>query len=164
MRHKLAGASAILLTAGASVPMGAHLFELPNRIGLPKEAYATVQGIYRGWELFGVLVAAAVLANLASAAALRGQRGPRRLALAAAALMAATFAVFFVWTRPANLATANWTRLPEDWQALRAQWEYSHAANAVLAFAALCCAVLAALAARRDDGRPAAAAGGPGPA
>ncbi len=45
MRHKLAGASAILLTAGASVALSDHLFELHNRMGLPLEAYATVLGI-----------------------------------------------------------------------------------------------------------------------
>jgi hypothetical protein len=28
--------------------------------------------------------------------------------------------------------------MPENWETLRRQWEYSHAVNAVLMFAALC--------------------------
>jgi hypothetical protein len=48
--------------------------------------------------------------------------------------------VFWVYTYPANAATYNWTVLPESWQALRARWEYSHAAGAIFqlgSFAAL---------------------------
>jgi hypothetical protein len=51
-------------------------------------------------------------------------------------------AVFFAWTYPANQATRNWTVITEDWQGLRTQWEWSHAASAVLTFTALCCATL----------------------
>jgi hypothetical protein len=39
---------AIVLTALALVPAGAHVFALPNKIGLPQEEYFVVQGIYRG--------------------------------------------------------------------------------------------------------------------
>ena len=128
---------AVLLTALAFVPAGAHLFELPNKIGLPRDAYFVAQGIYRGWALFGLVLFGALAANLALAAALR----PRRAGL----LVALGLVVFFVWTYPANLATENWTRMPADWEGLRRQWEYSHAANAGLAFLALCFAVLSAL-------------------
>ena len=61
----------VLLTALALVPAGAHLFELPNKIGLPREAYLVAQGLYRGWALFGVVWFGALLANLALALALR---------------------------------------------------------------------------------------------
>jgi hypothetical protein len=37
-----------------------------------------------------------------------------------------------MFTFPANKETLYWTVLPENWMALRAQWEYSHAAGAVL--------------------------------
>ena len=36
-----------------------------------------------------------------------------------------------------NVASANWTRMPENFDVARQQWEYSHAVNAVLTFAAL---------------------------
>jgi hypothetical protein len=47
------------------------------------------------------------------------------------------------------VATQNWTVLPDNLQALRRQWEYSHAVNAVLNFLALCLVVAASLAPRR---------------
>ena len=65
----------------------------------------------------------------------------------AAVLMAANLAIFFGWTYPANVATENWTRPVPEWEALRAQWEYSHAVNAMLTFGALCLVVLSTLAA-----------------
>ncbi len=37
---------------------------------------------------------------------------------------------------------------PANWADLRAQWEYSHAVNAVVTFAALCCSVMSQLTAR----------------
>jgi hypothetical protein len=139
---------AIVLTALVLVPLGAHLFELPNKIGLAAEPYFVVQNIYRGWALFGVAMVAALAANLAAAYLLRGRGAPFALALAAAGGIAATLVVFVIWTLPANVATDNWTTVPADWEALRRQWEYSHAANAAIAFAALCAATLSALLAR----------------
>lgn len=150
---------AVVLTALALVPAGAHLFAMPNKIGLPQDAYFTVQGIYRGWALFGFILAGALAANLALAIMLRRpHRGSALLALGAVLALVATLAVFFTWTEPANRATANWTVVPENWQDLRRQWEFAHAAGAVLTFVALCCAVLAvppagARGTRPTDGR-----------
>jgi hypothetical protein len=144
---RLLGFLAVLLTALALVPAGAHLFELPNKIGLPRDAYFVAQRLYRGWALFGFVLFGALAANLALAAALRRRRAraAARLALAAGLLIALVLAVFFAWTYPANLATKDWTRAPSDWEALRLQWEYSHAANAGLLFLALCSVVLSVL-------------------
>ncbi len=135
--------TAVLLTALALVPGGAHLLELPNKIGLPRDAYFTVQKIYAGWALLGVVLFAAVAANLALAAALRRVRASAWPALAAALLIAATLVIFFIWVYPANQATANWTTMPDAWETLRRQWEYGHAVNAVLTFLALAAATLA---------------------
>jgi hypothetical protein len=139
---------AILFTALALVPAGAHFFELPNKIGLSQEQYFIVQNIYRGWALFGIVLFGALAANLALAIVLRRQRAPFWLALAGFVLVALTLAIFFTWTYPANQATANWTVAPENWEALRTQWEYAHATNAVLTFLALGSVTLAALIAR----------------
>ena len=65
---------AILLTALAFVPAGAHLFELPNKIDLPRDAYLTVQGIYAGWAWFGIFDLAALVMNVVLAIKLRRQR------------------------------------------------------------------------------------------
>ena len=139
---------AVVLTALALVPVGAHLAALPNKIGLPKEQYFVAQGVYRGWALFGLVLFGALAANLTLAVMLRRRRAPFWLALTAFVLVAGTLAVFFAWTYPANRATSDWTVAPDDWRELRVRWEYSHAVNAVLTFVALCSATLSALLAR----------------
>jgi hypothetical protein len=106
MNLKVSQFSAIVSTALALVPSGAHFFELPNKIGLSQEEYFTVPLV-----------------------------------------------IFFTWTYSANQATSNWTVVPANWRELRAQWEYSHAVNAILTFVALCTVTQAVVLAK-----PAAAA------
>ena len=134
----------VIVTALAFVPSGAHLFELPNKIGLVQEHYFVVQAVYRGWALFGIVIFAAIGLNLLLAVMLWRRDRTCRPSLAAGLIMAATLVIFFAWTYPANQATANWTLATPDWEKLRTQWELSHAANAVLTFIALCCATFSA--------------------
>jgi hypothetical protein len=136
---------ALTLTALALVPSGAHLFALPNKIDLVAEQYFIVQNIYRGWSLFGVVLIGALIANLALALLLRGRGAPFVLALFAFLCIALTLVVFFIWTYAANVATNNWMMIPDNWEQLRRDWEYSHAANAVVTFAALCSVALSVL-------------------
>ena len=138
---------AVLLTALALVPAGAHLLALPNKLAMGRDAYLAAQGAYAGWAMAGAFPIGAILACLA----LAWRQPPptaRWPALLAALLLAAGLGVFFRWTLPANQATANWTTLPEAWEALRTQWEWSHAANAVLTFLALCTVLGGALSPR----------------
>src|SRR5215471_18235399 len=95
--------------------------------------------------LFGIVLFGALIANLAHAIVLHELGRSFRYALASFLLIAANLAIFFVWTFPTNQATNNWTVVPKNWNALRIQWEYSHAANAVVTFAALVCVVIAVL-------------------
>jgi len=139
---------ALLFTALALVPAGAHLFALPNKIGLAQEQYFIVQNIYRGWALFGAVLLGALIANLLLAIMLRGRVAPFVLALVAFICVAVTLAVFFIWIYPANQATDNWTTIPENWEQLRRQWEYSHAANALVTFVAFCAVTLSVLTTR----------------
>jgi hypothetical protein len=130
---------AVVLTALALVPGGAHLFTLLNKINLGAEQYFIVQNIYRGWAWFGVVLFGALLADLALALMLRRRGGAAFvLALLGFCGVALTLLVFFLWTYPANQATGNWTSFPDHWEQLRRQWEYSHAFNAVITFLALC--------------------------
>ena len=139
---------AVILTALALVPGGAHFFELPNKIGLAQDQYFTVQAIYRGWALFGVVLLGAIAANLALTIMVRRQQAPFWLALTALILVASTLAIFFAWAYPANQATNNWTVALANWETLRRQWEYAHATSAVLTFLALCALTLSLLTAR----------------
>jgi hypothetical protein len=141
---------AVIVTALALVPAGAHLFELANKIGLAQEQYFLVQQIYRGWALFGIVLFGALAALVALTILLRRERPALWFALAALVCMAATLVIFFVWIYPANVATNNWTVVPANWSDLRTQWEYAHAVNAVVTFIALCAVVLAVLAGRPE--------------
>ena len=55
-----------------------------------------VQQIYRGWALLGIVLIAALLANLGSAIVVRSQRAPVLFAAAATVLLGVTLAVFFM--------------------------------------------------------------------
>ena len=134
---------AIVITGLALIAPAAHAFVLLNKIGLPKAEYFIVQQIYRGWWIVGLSLPIAFLANIGNAIFLWNDRAAVTLSIAAAALIAINLVIFVLFTQPANAATRNWTVQPENWQALRVQWEYSHAVNAAVTFLALCCAVLA---------------------
>jgi hypothetical protein len=139
----------LLFTALAMAPAMAHLLELPNKIGLPRDEYLTVQQIYRGWALLGIVVFGALLSTLILTVLLRQQRRPFALSFISFLCIVGTQVVFWTFTYPANQQTQNWTMLPENWPALRHQWEYSHAAGAGLNFAAFIALVLSTL--RRDE-------------
>ena len=138
---------AIILTALALVPSGAHLAALPNnyKMAMAQAAYFIAQQIYAGWALFGIVLFGALAANLAHAIVLCRLGRSFGYALASFLLIAANLAIFFVRTFPTNQATNNWTVVPNNWNKLRIQWEYSHAANAMVTFAALVCVVIAVL-------------------
>jgi hypothetical protein len=136
---------AVLLTALALIPGGAHVLELPNKLGLSGADYLVVQASYRGWWMLGFLFVAAFVANASLAIAARDNSTPFLFAVGALFAVAAALAIFFVWTYPVNRVTENWTRLPSEWRAMRNQWEYSHAAAAAVMVLALSCSILAAI-------------------
>ena len=136
---------ALLFVVLAMVPAFAHLLELPNKIGLPRDEYLVVQQIYRGWALLGIVVFGALLSTLILTVILRQQRRPFILSLIAFLCIVGTQVVFWTFTYPTNQETQNWTILPEHWPALRRQWEYSHATSAGLNFIAFVALVLSTL-------------------
>lgn len=137
---------AILLTAIAMSAGFAHLLALPNKISMAPDEYLAAQQIYRGWALLGVVIVAALVTTLVLAVRLRHAAGATfPLVVVALVCIAGTLVVFFTFTFPANQATANWTELPDGWEHLRRQWEYSHAAGALLYLAALACLALGAV-------------------
>lgn len=136
---------AIVISALALIPAGAHLAALPNKIAMSQADYFIVQGIYSGWAILGMLWPAALVIDILLAISVRSQIWPLWLAVFAALCFVLMLAIFVIWTLPANQATQNWTSVPPNWEALRQQWEYSHAANTALAFAALCLATMSVL-------------------
>ena len=136
---------ALLATGFALGGALAHAFELPNKIGMERDAYFVVQTIYSGWDRLAYLLAVELAGILAVIFLYRAE--PRVFwpgCVALGGLIGAQI-VFWVWTFPANQATENWTRQPANWELLRVQWEYSHLAGAgfqTIAMAALIIAVL----------------------
>lgn len=145
--------AAILATLLALAPSLAHLVEMPRKMTLSRNAYFTVQQVYAGWDLFGI----AILAQFVALALLAWRSFHEyyvfRPVLLALVLMLLAQAMFWLFTFPANMATANWMQAPADWDDLRHIWEYSHAAGAVCQLLALCCLISALFARVRAAGR-----------
>jgi hypothetical protein len=135
----------LFLTALALAPALAHLLELPNKIHLSREDYLTVQQIYRGWALLGIVVAGALLSTLVLTIMVRQERKIFILTLVALLCIVGTQVVFWTFTYPANQITNNWMVLPENWLEIRQQWEYSHATGAGLNLIALISLILSVL-------------------
>ena len=123
---------AVISVALCLIPAGAHFFELANKMSLSTAEYITTQKIYAGWSFFGVVIIAAIVFTLMHTLMVRAER-------------TATQVIFWTFTYPMNMATNNWTITPRDFEAVRRQWEYSHAVNAVLAFVALVTITLSTL-------------------
>ena len=136
---------AVVISALALIPSGAHLAALPNKISLPQAEYFTVQGIYQGWARLGLLWPSAIVINVSLAIAVQSQSAPFWLALLAALCFVVMLVIFVIWTLPANQATHNWTTVPANWEPLRQQWEYSHAVNTAIVITALCLTTLSVL-------------------
>jgi hypothetical protein len=119
---------AVIAVALALVPTGAHVFELPNKLGLAPQDYLTVQKIYRGWDLFGFVIAVSLLASGAHAYFVRANSDSLRWSLVAIAGIMCTQLLFWTLIFPLNELTQNWTVLPSDFESARHQWEYAQAA------------------------------------
>lgn len=128
--------ASLLFIALCLVPAGAHLMELPAKMRMSGDDYFTVQQIYRGWALSGIVVLGALISTAGLAWTSRGAR-LLPWAIVALACVIAAQVVFWTFTFPANQATSNWTVQPERWESLRMRWEYSHAAGALLNLVAL---------------------------
>jgi hypothetical protein len=144
---------AIVAVALYLVPTAAHLFELPHKMALSPAEYMTVQQIYAGWELFGIVIAIALLATLANTLLVRADRRAFAWSLVAFLALAATQGAFWAFTFPINVATRFWTVSPEVFEAARRQWEYSHGASAVLTFVALVAIVFSSLRYQTEENR-----------
>jgi len=135
----------ILLAALALVPAAAHLMELPNKTQLSGADYLVVQQLYRGWAFAGIVVIGALLSTLLLAFMVRSQPRAFVLTVVAVLCIVGTQVTFWMFTYPVNRETMNWTMLLANWAELRARWEYSHAASAVLNLIALVALILSVL-------------------
>jgi hypothetical protein len=140
--------STVVLVALALVPAGAHLAELPNKLDLSPADYMTVQTIYSGWALFGIVVIGALASTALHTYLVRNNQAAFAWSAIALCCVAGTQIVFWLFTYPMNALTENWTVMPPDLDAARSQWEYSHAASSVLNLMALVSIVISTLKSR----------------
>jgi hypothetical protein len=148
----------LLFTVLALTTGFAHLLELPNKIRFTGAEYLAAQQNYRGWAFLGVVILVAIVLDAALVASLRRRMPDLVFAAVALAAMVGTQIIFWTLTFPVNRITQNWTVLPADWNPLRARWEYSHAASAVLELVAVIALLL--LAARGQNVASGTRAGG----
>ena len=140
---------ALLASALVLGPALAHVLELPNKIGLPREEYFIVQKAYRGWNQIAWVLGVQVIALVTAAILARAERRVMMLTVLALACVLAAQGVFWAFTYPANVATNNWTVVPDNWDRRRSQWEYSHAAGAAFQLLGFCLLVSALLLRKR---------------
>lgn len=130
-----------------------HLMQLPSRLGWDQYLWvgSTVQGgLYAMFGSVGAIIGlVAIVVLFIHAYFVREHGRPGfALALVAAILFAAAFALWWVLVYPANVELAKWVNgpVPADWTDTRARWEWGHATIALvelIGFAALVGSVLA---------------------
>jgi hypothetical protein len=132
VQKSLAGINLVLAFV-ATLPLAAHVLELPAKLSLDGPMWLAVQQrLYRGWgPIFGPIEIAA-LATTAWLYFISPAR--RRSYLIAGICFALMLACFFVLNDPVNRAVLGWTvsTLPADWPDYRARWESGHALAALL--------------------------------
>ncbi|GAB4390761.1 MAG: hypothetical protein Kow0025_24970 [Thermodesulfovibrionales bacterium] len=133
----------------AALSMGlafSHPMEMPAKMAYGGALWLKlVQSLYWAFGTIGAFIeVGAVLAAAALALIVRGRRPAFGWTLSGALLMAAAHAAWWIWVAPVNAAMRPLgpETLPPDWTALRDQWEYAHAARAVLQTAGLGALVL----------------------
>ena len=129
---------ALVLTALALVPAGAHLFTLLNKMDLAQEHLSWLGAVRHRLDR-------RLAGEFRSGGDVARPRPPVHPGADRRSLRRGDVRIFFIWTYPANQATDNWTTIPADWEQLRRQWEYSHAVNALVTFAAFCSVALSVL-------------------
>jgi hypothetical protein len=136
----------IMLMAVAVAAAVAHLMELPPKMKFEASLYVMLhRTLYPNFGRFaGIAEFLAVVAVAALAWRVRDERALFAPTLISALLMAVAHAVFWILVQPANTTMAAWPldAIPAHWKQWRNRWEYSHAARAVLTFAALAALVV----------------------
>lgn len=141
-----------IMFVAASMGMAlCHLLEMPVRLQYPPGLWIDVTVIQGTYRHFGPPIGAAIegvaWVGTAALAVLAWRRSEQvALTAAAAALMIAAHAAWWLWVFPANAQFPGMTpdNFPPDFDAIRRQWEYTHAVRALLQISALACLVAAA--------------------
>lgn len=140
----------IMLVALSMSAALCHLLEMPGKLMLDGALWLTLlQTVYP--PVFGTAGAffevGAVLTVVVLAIIVRRHRPAFIWTLLGALCVVAAHAIYWIWVVPVNatLLPLIPETLPENWTALRDQWEYGHATRAILQIIALGALLLSVL-------------------
>lgn len=126
----------IMLSALSLGPALGHLLELPAKMSYAGSMWLAVsQTLYASFGTVGATFeVSAVIAAFVLSFLVRKRWPAVGWTLFGAICLTASHAAFWIWLAPVNatIATLTTDALPTDWMALRSQWEYTHAARALL--------------------------------
>ena len=131
-----------IMLAALSMGMAfCHLLEMPAKMTYDGALWLTLlQTLYGAFGTIGAFIEVGAVVTVVALAFLVHRRRPAfAWTLLGAFCLVAAHAAWWVWVAPVNAILAPLTpdTLPADWMALRDQWEYTHAARAVLQMIAL---------------------------
>jgi hypothetical protein len=154
MRARLLPLGTLMVTALNTGLTFAHLLEMPAKRRFDAPGYLRTQQIYRTFgPLGGLMEPGAVAAAAMLTYAERKRASSFSTALVGTGLLASALAAWLGLVAPMNTRFGRWTEegIPSDWQRSRDQWEFAHAARAILQVAGLGALTYAALS---DTGSP----------
>lgn len=152
-RYRCRLLDAVQLTAVAlvAIAMAATLggaLSLPARLQLQPSDYLMAQRLGHSALLVGVLGVLALAAAAVHSFLVRETTAAFAWSIVAVCGLAAAQIVFWAVAFPIIAVTQDWTVVPEDFEAVRHQWEYALAAAGALCFGALLATVRAIEASR----------------
>lgn len=131
----------IMLTALSMGMALDHLLEMPAKMTYDGTLWLTLlHTLYGTFGTIGAFIeVGAVVTAVVLVVLVRRRRPACGWTLVGALCLVVAHVAWWVWVAPVNAAMAPLTpaTLPADWMRLRDQWEYTHAARAVLQMVAL---------------------------
>jgi hypothetical protein len=128
-----------------------HLLELPQRMQFDQQLWVRVTVIENVYRLFGsvgaVFETTAILTAIVLVFLIYKRGSTFYWALGGAILLVLAFVSWIMFVAPMNAEFALWLTNPVsvDWTRYRDQWEYGHAANALIKIIALSLLVISVL-------------------
>ena len=147
---KIARFLTILFVSLSMAPAMAHLLEMPPKMGYDYAFWLKISQTLYG-SRFGTVGAffevGAVLTSIILVIMVRHHKPAFTWSVLGAICMVAVHASFWIWIAPVNekIAAMTTENLPNNWTALRQQWESTHALRAYLHIAAMAALIISIL-------------------
>lgn len=139
-----------ILIASLSMAMAfCHLLEMPTRMSFDGRLWLTTQALYRlfGPPLGAIIEGGAVMTTIILSFLVRQRRPAFWWTLIGTVSIVVAHVIWWMFINPVNAEVSTWApdAIPADWMRYRSQWEYTHAARAVLQIIGLSALVISVL-------------------